>query len=50
MASNSRPRVLLFPVDDSDDSERSFDWMIKNLFKPDDEVNGEVPASAWSCR
>ena len=31
-------RVVLFPVDDSDDSQRSFDWLVANFFKDTDEV------------
>lgn len=33
------PRVLVFPVDDSADSERSFQWMLDNFHKNDDEVH-----------
>lgn len=32
-------RVLLFPVDDSDDSQRAFEWMLANFFKDGDEVH-----------
>lgn len=32
-------RCLLLPVDDSDDSQRAFDWIIKNFYKPGDEVH-----------
>ena len=28
----------MFPVDDSDDSQRSFDWLVANFFKDTDEV------------
>lgn len=33
------PRVIIFPCDDTDDSERSFEWMLLNFFKDDDEVH-----------
>ncbi|GLI69470.1 hypothetical protein VaNZ11_014088 [Volvox africanus] len=33
------PRVLLFPVDDTDDSQKSWDWMIKNIYRDGDEVH-----------
>jgi nucleotide-binding universal stress UspA family protein len=29
----------LFPVDDSDDSQRAFDWMLQNFYKDGDEVH-----------
>ncbi|GAX83927.1 hypothetical protein CEUSTIGMA_g11351.t1 [Chlamydomonas eustigma] len=32
-------RVIVFPVDDSDDSQRSFDWLVANLFKETDEIH-----------
>ncbi|PNH09362.1 hypothetical protein TSOC_004009 [Tetrabaena socialis] len=34
-----RERVLLFPVDDTDDSQRAFDWMINNFYRDGDEVH-----------
>lgn len=39
MTSSKQPRVLVFPVDDSDDSQRSFQWMVDNFLKDDDEVH-----------
>eukprot|EP00798_Chlamydomonas_sp_ICE-L_P020660 gene20660-27446_t len=33
------PRLLLIPVDDTDDSQKSFDWVLSNLFKDKDEVH-----------
>lgn len=32
------PRILVFPVDNADESERSWQWMISNFLKEDDEV------------
>lgn len=34
----SSPRVVVVPVDDSQDSERSFDWLVANFLKDSDEV------------
>ena len=31
-------RVILEPIDDSEDSQRSFDWLVANFFKETDEV------------
>ena len=32
------PRIVVFPVDNSDESERSWQWMLNNFLKDDDEV------------
>ena len=31
-------RILLFPVDDTDDSQKAFDWFLKNFHQAGDEV------------
>lgn len=49
-------RVIFMPVDDSEHSERAFDWYVKNLHKPGDKLGiihiHETPAlfeeaAAW---
>lgn len=35
----AQARVLLFPVDDTDDSQRAFEWMLRNFYKDGDEVH-----------
>jgi len=42
--------VLLFPLDDTDDSQRSFEWMVANFLKPDDEVHlvHVIPRNAYT--
>ncbi|KAG2499538.1 hypothetical protein HYH03_002484 [Edaphochlamys debaryana] len=32
-------RVLLFPVDDSEDSQKSWDWFVANFYRDGDEVH-----------
>lgn len=32
-------RVLLLPVEDSEDSQRAFDFMLKNIFREGDEIH-----------
>lgn len=36
-------RILLLPVEDSEDSQRAFDFMLKNIFREGDEVGLPVP-------
>lgn len=32
-------RILLLPVEDSEDSQRAFDFMLKNIFRDGDEIH-----------
>ncbi len=34
----AKPRVIVVPVDDTDGSQRSFEWTLTNFLKEDDEV------------
>ena len=38
-ASMSADRVLVVAVDDSDDSQRAFEWAVKNIHRPGDELH-----------
>lgn len=49
-------RVLLFPVDDTDESQSAFDWLLVNIYRDNDEVNSvafpsllNVSGSGCSC-
>eukprot|EP00201_Polytomella_parva_P023385 CAMPEP_0175049170 /NCGR_PEP_ID=MMETSP0052_2-20121109/6592_1 /TAXON_ID=51329 ORGANISM="Polytomella parva, Strain SAG 63-3" /NCGR_SAMPLE_ID=MMETSP0052_2 /ASSEMBLY_ACC=CAM_ASM_000194 /LENGTH=134 /DNA_ID=CAMNT_0016313307 /DNA_START=346 /DNA_END=751 /DNA_ORIENTATION=+ len=35
----SEPRILLFPVDNTDYSQKAFEWMLKHFYKPNDEIH-----------
>mmetsp|Transcript_25221 Transcript_25221/g.54824 ORF Transcript_25221/g.54824 Transcript_25221/m.54824 type:complete len:162 (+) Transcript_25221:155-640(+) len=49
--SGPNQRVLVFPVDDSDDSQKAFEWVITNFFKDNDEVHliHVIPRTAYAA-
>ena len=42
-------RIVVFPVDDSTDSERSFDWLVANFLKDTDEVGSDSRCIRRGC-